>query len=166
LHKKNVHEGVAHTCDHCGQMFAQKSHLTRHKKAISIKAAKDLEIKGLVNHSLIAEEKIPEKPDNHTEADEKLLDIIVNDQVTELLEHSPVYTCKTEKDSGNKSEIGERILKYHCDRCDKNFFAHSGLWLHKKNVHEGILHNCDHCGLMFSQRSNLKRHRNTVHSLM
>jgi DNA-directed RNA polymerase subunit RPC12/RpoP len=168
LHKKNVHQGVAHKCDHCGQMFAQKSHLTRHKKAISIKADKDLEIKGLVDQNLIQEEHIPEKPDNHTEADEKLLDTIELDQVTDLAEQSLFYTCETEckEDSVNKSEYGDRLSRYNCDRCDKKFAAHSGLWLHKKNVHEGILHNCNHCGLMFSQRSNLKRHTNNVHSLM
>ena len=126
-----------------------------------LKAARDLQIKGLLNHSLIQEDKIPE-----------ILNNTENHKGSDFAGLPPVYDCKTENDcedilpndkfsdvklSNSKSELDDNISKLHCNSCDKKFSSHSGLWLHKKNVHEGVAHKCDHCGQMFAQKKSSKK---------
>ena len=147
-----------------GQTEVRQSNLNRF-----LNAAKDLEVKGLMNHSFIKEENSQEMLGHHLE---------VNDESTESNNDLAVGltsdkefcdAIKVESPEGfseGKPALEERVLKYLCDQCERKFNTRSGLWLHKKKIHEGVTHNCEQCKQTFSQTSHLKRHKKSVHIIL
>ena len=136
---------------------------------VFLSSAKDLEIKGLVDHSFKKEEKACKGADkrlveNLNEIAEDKLEEYVQDSIVGPIEQDAVYNLKTEDVSDDQFRSGERVLNISCDKCEKKFSNRSGLWSHKKNKHEGVFHTCDHCDHKFSHTSNLRRHANAVHS--
>ena len=53
--------------------------------------------------------------------------------------------------------------QYQCGKCEKKFISYSGLYLHIKNVHEGLRFSCNKCNKTFTYNSHLKRHIKSAH---
>ena len=58
----------------------------------------------------------------------------------------------------------ESKKKFPCKLCDSVFSGKSGLWRHKKSVHDKIKdHKCDECQFTSSHSQSLKMHKKHVH---
>ena len=63
------------------------------------------------------------------------------------------------------NQIYDIMKNHHCEICDKEFLAKSGLRQHINSVHNGQKdHKCDSCGKIFSEAGTLKKHINAVHN--
>ena len=160
---------------------------------IFLSSAKDLEIKGLVDHSFITEDETTKNLDKcktvnnkrgenvheeaeyqlenvmdskenvHEEAEFKLKNVL--DPEVGLIDQHEIDSLKMKDVSnGDQSRLGERLLNISCNECEKRFSNRSGLWSHKKSKHEGVFHTCDHCERKFSRTNILKTHVKEVHS--
>ena len=56
-----------------------------------------------------------------------------------------------------------REKSFVCVKCDKQFSGRSGLHMHTKSVHEGVVYSCDQCDYKGAQNTHLKKHIKTVH---
>ena len=62
--------------------------------------------------------------------------------------------------------VHEKLKKYKCDKCDKNFTQKIGLKLHSTAIHEKMKKiNWNQCGKNFAKGFNLKVHIQNIHEI-
>ena len=136
-----------------------------------IEAAKDLEIKGLMTQdTFVKEEKGQDNTQNDcfevTAESSEVVPYTLMDQDS-VREFQFALTDKKEDEAEEIREenVENKDLKSACNKCERIFTSRSGLWLHKKKVHEGVRHKCDLCETVFSQQTHLKRHKSKIHGI-
>ena len=70
------------------------------------------------------------------------------------MKHRPNKSTKVTTVQNNKN---------YCEECDKRFAGLSGLFNHKKAVHEGVTYDCSECDYKATNKGNLKRHVESKH---
>ena len=131
-----------------------------------LEAARELEIKGLMNHTFVKEEKKTEPVNDWSEEN------VESEVVPYTLAHPnsvKQFEFPVAKEDNYFEEVSDikpsSDKELHpCNKCERQFTSRSGLWLHKQKVHEGITHKCDLCESVFSQQTHLKRHRARIHT--
>ena len=169
-------------------------------------AAKDLEIKGLVDQSFSNDEDVTENLEITDKRSTPLDEIQSSDEESQNLDIDPnlllstarakqnwilqeptlekkdkfessnikpekdktdVWTKHDIKKSSNDVEVQskpeERVKNLPCDKCEKKFSHISGLWAHKRSIHQGLYYTCNFCDKKTAQSSNLKRHMGAMH---
>ena len=53
--------------------------------------------------------------------------------------------------------------KYECEPCQKIFQSKTGLYVHKKNVHQGVKYSCDECDYQATRKQHLTVHIQSRH---
>ena len=53
---------------------------------------------------------------------------------------------------------------YNCEKCNKIFKRKKGLFLHKRNKHDGIRYSCGQCEYKATRQDNLKIHQDAIHN--
>ena len=131
-------------------------------------AAKDLEIKGLMTQDMFEkEEKSPQSDCSEVAAkSSEVVPYTLTDQDS-IKEFQFALADKKEDDEEEIQEenVENKDPKCACNKCERIFTSRSGLWLHKKKVHEGVRHKCDQCETVFSQQTHLKRHKSKIHGI-
>ena len=140
--------------------------------------ARSLEIKGLNSNERISKEKNADddlisltkylsKVNGRSNAAEALKENFVNAEgyleiKNEYLSGDDEHLDQTRK---QKSLKINNDRQYTCNECDKVFCGQSGLYQHKKHVHEGVTYDCNQCDLKASKKSHLQRHFKKKHSM-
>lgn len=72
------------------------------------------------------------------------------------------------RERGLTNEDTGMQLYYNCDQCDKKYSQQSGLYCHRKRVHQGIKRNypCKDCGAIFSNLQGYYRHKRQRHGFV
>ena len=63
------------------------------------------------------------------------------------------------------SKVHEKIIKYACKSCEKEFTCSKHLSRHTNSVHLMIKIDCDQCDYKTTDKDRLKHHKNAIHIL-
>ena len=77
------------------------------------------------------------------------------------LDHHSIDKIKHRTDKS--TNVATLQNKNYCEQCDKSFTGLSGLFNHRKAVHEGVTYDCSQCDYKATLKANLKRHIKTNH---
>ena len=133
--------------------------------------ARSFEIKGLKSNERISKEKNTEdnlKIENkiNERSNEKALEdnhVNAEDYLEIKSEYLSADDERVDQAPKQESSKAKNERQYQCNECDKVFCGPSGLYQHKKHVHEGVTYGCSQCDIKVSKKSHLQRHFKKKH---
>jgi len=169
-------------------IYIGETHVEQEELESFFAIAKDLEIKGLSNESIVnwKEPKngatkvdmpsYPEMPTFYDDyAPQSMLhdDIHLNEEVIEefsednFLNENTFDTKQTEVKFIEQSKTEKKVVsltmkdstgRFQCNKCDYKATSQANLKIHADGIHEGVRYPCNHCEYKATQKSSLNRH--------
>ena len=81
----------------------------------------------------------------------------------DLQQLSEINATKKEPLKISQRNKAQNSSVFSCDECDKQYCDRSGLFYHKKSVHEGLKYPCDQCNYKATNKSSLLQHIKSIH---